>query len=74
MLSIMLALIIWLPWVNGNVQVNCITETFEDNSSITYCEESREGNWNLCMYARDEFGDLIFWECSPLYGQGELYG
>jgi len=64
-------LITYLPIITGCAPIlphNCETETFEDNSSITHCEEVREGERNLCVYIRDEFADLVYWECSPIYG------
>jgi len=63
--------VLWLPIISGCMPVlptNCTQQKFEDNSSITHCEETREGVMNLCVYIRDEFDDLIYWECSPLYG------
>jgi hypothetical protein len=69
-LHLLLALLLtYLPIVGCESPLsNCTVETFEDNSSITHCEETREGVMNLCTYLRDEFDDLIYWECTPIYG------
>lgn len=47
---------------------DCSQMLFEDGSSITYCEETREGVRNLCRYMRDEHAILVEWDCSTLYG------
>jgi hypothetical protein len=56
-------ILLWLCLVL-TPQPECNTQTFEDNSSIKNCIEYREGAPAICTYLYDEFGDLVFWDCS----------
>ena len=58
-----MSVIIWLCMVLSPAPV-CHTQVFEDGSAIKTCTEVREEVPAICTYLYDEYGDLIFWDCS----------